>query len=233
MGLRIVNNISAMTAHRMLSMSDAALARSLERLSSGYRINRAADDAAGLAISQAFRADIASFKVASRNASEASSLLQVAEGGMDQIGNMLTRLKELATQAASANVGSSERAKLDAESGELLLEIDRIANSTKYGSSSLLDGSFGASQLGALGQHADTTGTGVVDDAYDNIGYKAVYSTTNSTALGATVVAVGAGIDGISPMSRQRNYQSNLPLKTGEKHLTNINQTLRTPQLKA
>ena len=85
--------------------SDAGLSKSLERLSSGYRINKAADDAAGLAISQQFRADIASFKVASRNTSEANSLLQVAEGAMDQIGNMLTRLKELATQAASANAG--------------------------------------------------------------------------------------------------------------------------------
>ncbi|MBW2046446.1 MAG: flagellin, partial [Deltaproteobacteria bacterium] len=97
MGLRIVNNIAAMNTHRQLSVADAGLSKSLERLSSGYRINRAADDAAGLAISQSFRADIASFKVAQRNTSEASSMLQVAEGAMEQIGNMLTRLKELAT----------------------------------------------------------------------------------------------------------------------------------------
>ena len=100
MGLRIQNNIAAMNAHRNLSISDSNLSRSLQRLSSGYRINSAADDAAGLAISQSFRADIASYKVASRNTSEASALLQVAEGAMDQIGNMLTRLKELATQAS-------------------------------------------------------------------------------------------------------------------------------------
>ena len=114
MGLRIAHNISAMNAHRWLGVADAGLTKSLERLSSGYRINRAADDAAGLAISQSFRADIASFRVASRNTSEASSLLQVGEGAMDQIANMLTRLKELATQAASANAGN-DLDKIDAE----------------------------------------------------------------------------------------------------------------------
>jgi flagellin len=146
MGLRIQNNVMAMNAHKNLQAADSAMSKSLERLSSGYRINRAADDAAGLAISQGFRADIASFKVASRNTTEASALLQVAEGGMDQIGNILTRLKELATQAASSNVGTTERSKLNAEGNALISEIDRIANSTKYGSTSLLDGTFGASK---------------------------------------------------------------------------------------
>jgi flagellin len=144
MGLRIQNNIAAMNAHRQLSIADAGLGKSLERLSSGYRINRAADDAAGLSISQQFRADIASFKVASRNAAEATSLLQVAEGAVDQIGNMLTRLKELATQAASANAGSNLD-KINAEGNKLINEINRIAASTEYAGSKLLNGSFGVS----------------------------------------------------------------------------------------
>jgi flagellin len=139
MGLRIQNNIAAMNAHRQLTISDSALSKSLERLSSGYRINRAADDAAGLSISQQFRADIASYKVASRNTAEANSLLQVAEGAMDQIGNMLTRLKELATQAASANAVSNLD-KIEAEKDKLVAEIDRIANSTEYAGTKLLDG---------------------------------------------------------------------------------------------
>jgi flagellin len=142
MGLRIQHNIAAMNAHRQLQISDAGLSKSLERLSSGYRINRAADDAAGLAISQALRADIASFKVASRNTTEASALLQVAEGAMDQIGSMLTRLKELATQAASANAGSNV-GKINAEGNALIDEIDRIANSTEYADVALINGSFG------------------------------------------------------------------------------------------
>ena len=142
MGLRIQNNIAALNAHRHLMISDKGLSKSLERLSSGYRINSAADDAAGLAISQQFRADIASFKVASRNASEASSLLKVAEGAMDEIGNMLVRLKELATQAASANAGSNLD-KINAEGNKLIDEIDRIATSTEYAGSKLLNGTFG------------------------------------------------------------------------------------------
>ncbi len=142
MALRIANNIAAMNAQRWLGAADGGMKKSLERLSSGYRINRAADDAAGLAISQQFRADVASYNVASRNASEASSLLQVAEGAMDQIGNMLTRLKELATQASSANAGSN-LSKINAEGNKLIDEIDRIATSTEYAGTKLINGTFG------------------------------------------------------------------------------------------
>lgn len=144
MGLRIQNNIAALNAHKNLTLNDLSLSKSLERLSSGFRINRAADDAAGLAISQQFRADIASYKVASRNVTEANSLLQVAEGAIDQIGNMLTRLKELATQASSSNAGSNI-AKINAEGNELINEINRIAGSTEYAGSKLLNGTFGVS----------------------------------------------------------------------------------------
>lgn len=159
MAMRIANNIAAMTTQRFLSTSNEGMTKSLERLSSGYRINKAADDAAGLAISSSFRADIASFAVASRNTSEASALLQVAEGGFDQIGNMLTRLKELATQAASANVGTSERSKINAEGNALVSEIDRIASGTKYGSTCLLDGTFGASKTATVYSTAGVSAT--------------------------------------------------------------------------
>ncbi|MCX5908513.1 MAG: flagellin, partial [Deltaproteobacteria bacterium] len=143
MGLRIQNNIAAMNAHRQLKVSDSALSKSMEKLSSGYRINKAADDAAGLAISQSFRADIASFKVASRNTSEANALLQVAEGSLDQMGNILTRLKELATQAASGNA-TSNIDKINDEANQLIAEFDRIATSTKYGDTALLTGNMAA-----------------------------------------------------------------------------------------
>lgn len=202
MGLRIQNNISAMNAHRQLTISDNAMAKSLERLSSGYRINKAADDAAGLAISQGFRADIASFKVASRNTSEASALLQVAEGGMDQIGNMLTRLKELATQASSANVGDAERIKINSEGDQILAEIDRIANSTKYGSTALIDGSYGnrTTTMGAPADHSVLTNTynyytlgGGADDIWSNATVLAVGSaiTEQISAAGGTTWYVG------------------------------------------
>ena len=180
MGLRIQHNIAAMNAHRQLGIADSAMGKSLERLSSGYRINKAADDAAGLAISQSFRADIASFKVASRNTSEASSLLQVAEGAMDQIGNMLVRLKELATQAASANSGSNLD-KIEAEKGKLVDEIGRIANSTEYADTALLDGSFG--EISSTWDATAAADGDVVLDASNNRTYTFTDNGTATPAL--------------------------------------------------
>jgi flagellin len=187
MGFRIQNNIEAMNAQRQLQISGSQLTKSLERLSSGYRINRAADDAAGLAISSSFRANIASFKVASRNTSEANALLQVAEGGMDQINNMLTRLKELATQAASANSGTAERTKINAEGNALISEIDRIANSTKYGSTKLLDGTFGAQKESAATALANTSFIGTSYNTYSA-------AVAGDVVSAATVAAAGSGV---------------------------------------
>jgi len=141
MAFRIQNNIASLNAQRNLGVSEANMNKSLERLSSGYRINSAKDDAAGLAISSSFRANIASVKVAQRNISEANALLQVAEGAMSQIGDILTRMKELATQAASANVGQ-DITKVSDEYDTLVAEIDRIVNSTKYAGINLINGSF-------------------------------------------------------------------------------------------
>ena len=195
MALRIQNNIAALYAHRNLTASDNALSKSLERLSSGYRINRAADDAAGLSISQAFRADIASYKAASRNVSEANSVLQVAEGAIDAISNMLTRLKELATQASSAN-GVSNLDKINAEGNALLAEIDRIAAATEYAGSPLLDGTFsGDFQVGARNVAAndrisvtigavDTTVLGLAVDQLDDQVEAQAFLATVDTAIG-------------------------------------------------
>lgn len=156
MSLRIVNNIAAFNAHRNLALSDDMLSRSLEKLSSGFKINRAVDDAAGLAVSEGLRANIRSYRKASENTSQAAALLQVAEGAMNEIGNILQRLKELATQAASANVTDTDRAKVDAEATQLEEEIDRIANSTKYGTSTLINGNFGATaSLGTVTSLSD------------------------------------------------------------------------------
>jgi flagellin len=190
MGLRIQNNIAAMNAHRQLTISDAGLSKSLERLSSGYRINRAADDAAGLSISQAFRADIASYKVASRNTAEASSLLQVAEGANDQIGNMLTRLKELATQAASANSGANLD-KINAEGNKLVDEIDRIAQSTEYAGSKLLNGSFGVTASSG-GTFTSGVGLGEATGLQSGVTYTLAI-TANGSNFDITVSATLAG----------------------------------------
>jgi flagellin len=142
MGLRINTNVAALNAHRNLEITDVRLSKNMERLSSGLRINRAADDAAGLAIAQKLNAQVRSFTVASRNASQAMSMLQVAEGGADQIHSMLLRLKELATQAASYN-NQANLSDINEEASKLKAEINRIANSTKYLDTKLLTG-FGA-----------------------------------------------------------------------------------------
>jgi flagellin len=188
MGLRIQNNIAALNAHRNLQISDMGLSKSLERLSSGYRINRAADDAAGLAISSAFRADIASFKVASRNASEASSMLQVAEGAAEQIQNMLVRLKELATQAASANAGANVD-KINAEKTQLLAEIEKIAQSTEYADTALVNGTYG---VAIAGTGADITAA----QGFDSLtGMKQGYTyvlTVADTAGGVADITIAA-----------------------------------------
>ncbi|MBN2515989.1 MAG: flagellin [Deltaproteobacteria bacterium] len=190
MGLRIQHNTAALNAHRHLTISDAGLSKSLERLSSGYRINRAADDAAGLAISEQFRADIASYRVCSRNVSEANSLLQVAEGAMDQIAAMLTRMKELATQAASANAGSNV-AKLEAENAALKEEINRIANSTEYAGSKLINGTFGVAV--SAGTLNSTAGLSSVTGLESDTTYTVASVTSGAGIVDITISATLAG----------------------------------------
>ncbi len=142
MGLRIYNNIAALNASRNLTINDAMLSKSLERLSSGLRINRAADDAAGLGISQNMRAQISGLRMASRNAAQATNLVQTAEGAMVEIHNMLERMRELAIQAASDSVTDTDRGYLDSEYSQLSSEIDRIADATKYNGVALVNGSY-------------------------------------------------------------------------------------------
>jgi flagellin len=184
MSLTIQNNIAAMNAHRQLQISDAGLSKSLERLSSGYRINRAADDAAGLSISMQMNADIASYNMASRNAAEATSLLQVAEGATDQISNMLTRLKELATQASSSNA-SGNLDKINSEGNQLIDEINRIANVTEYSGTKLLDGSFGVtvSSSGITSTNGYSGATGL----QSAVAYTVVTTTAGNITVSATI----------------------------------------------
>jgi len=146
MGFRIQNNIAAFNSLNYLNKNSSAMDKSLSRLSSGYRINSASDDAAGLSSSMRMRAEVSSLKVASRNAAEATSMLQVAEGAMSQIDLILNRMKELATQAASGNAGS-DLSKINSEATALSSEVDRIVGFTEYNGQTLLDGSYGAVSL--------------------------------------------------------------------------------------
>jgi len=184
MGLRVQNNISSLNTHRQLINSDNALTKSLERLSSGFKINKAADDAAGLAVSMRFRSQIKSLRTGANNAAQGTSLLQVAEGASDQITNILTRLKELATQAASASTSSSDLGKLNNEATLLEQEVDRIANSTKYAGSGLIDGTFGSSGFTvSLGNLTTTIGIVSIDatNAQSATAFTVTINSTNDT----------------------------------------------------
>jgi flagellin len=191
MGLRINTNIAALNAHRNLEITDTRLSKNMERLSSGLRINRAADDAAGLAIAQKLNAQVRSFTVASRNASQAMSMLQVAEGGADQIHSMLLRLKELATQAASYN-NQANLSDINEEASKLKDEIRRIANSTKYLNTNLLTG------FGAQVKTVDST-TQQVANTYDwDAGQAAAGTYTFSYNATTNVLTLTRGSDNAS-----------------------------------
>jgi flagellin len=140
MGLRINTNVPALVAQRNLRLTRGALDKTLERLSSGSRINHAGDDAAGLAISESLKAQIRGIGQAERNAQDGVSLVQVAESAMAEVSNILIRLRELGVQAASDTVGPQERKFMDVEFQQLLQEVDRIAQSTEFNKVPLLNG---------------------------------------------------------------------------------------------
>jgi flagellin len=179
MGVRINTNISAINARRNLYNSTIKFNKSMEKLSSGLRINRAADDAAGLAISEGLKSDIRALEQASRNASDGVSMVQTAEGALDEVSNILLRMKELAEQSLNGTLSDTERGYLDAEYTALTSEIDRIANSTEFNGIKLLDGS---------GTSVDIQ-VGIDTNAWDSI------SVDVSTARDSATLGTSTGID--------------------------------------
>jgi flagellin len=147
MGLRIATNTTALNAQRQMAANRASLDRALERLASGSRINHAGDDAAGLAISENLRAQVRGIRQAKRNAMDGVSLIQVSEGGLNEISNIMIRLRELAIQSASDTIGDTERQFTDREFQSLKQEIDRIANVTQFNGNALLNGRAGIFEI--------------------------------------------------------------------------------------
>jgi len=145
MAVRIFNNIPSITAQRILGVNNNRLALSVERISSGIRINRAADDAAGLAISEGLRSDIRALRQAVRNASDGISLLNVTEGALNEQSGILIRLRELASQAATGTVGSTERQTIQLEFSALRSELDRISATTEINGLKLINGNLASS----------------------------------------------------------------------------------------
>jgi flagellin len=140
MGLRINTNVQSLVAQRNLGTSNSAQQASMQKISSGTRIAKAADDSAGLAIAEKMKADIRSLRQDNRNANDGISMVQVAEGGMNEIGNILTRFRELSIQAASDTIGEKERGFINKEMTQLRSEIDRIAATTEFNGRKLLVG---------------------------------------------------------------------------------------------
>ncbi len=183
MGLRISTNVSSLNAQRNLRGSQLDLARSLARLSSGFRINQAADDAAGLAISENLKAQIRGLGKASQNALDGISLVQVAEGGLNEVSNMLIRLRELAIQAASDTVGDTERKFIDVEYQQLKNEIQRISEVTTFNGTDLLNGTGGVMDIQV----------GINNDPFkDRITFNAGAANSSLEALGITAESVAS-----------------------------------------
>ena len=194
MGLRINQNVMALNAHRNLGVTEGRLGKSLEKLSSGFRINRAADDAAGLVISEALRSQVGGLRVAIRNAQDGVSVVQTAEGALTEVHSMLQRIRDLAVQASNsgANGGATGTsvAAIQAEVDQLVDGIDQIANTTKFNGTNLLDGST-ASIAFQVGANAGETLTVTLSD----MNAAALGDGTNSVAdlktAGALVFTTG------------------------------------------
>ena len=140
--MRITNNITALNSHRQYGINVNKLGKNVEKLSSGYRVNRAADDAAGLAISEKMRAQIRGLNMASKNSQDAISLVQTAEGGLQTIQNILQRVRELAVQAASDTNTKEDRIQIQREVNALVAEVDQIVRTTQFNTMTLLDGRY-------------------------------------------------------------------------------------------
>ncbi|WP_413559667.1 flagellin [Bdellovibrio sp. HCB209] len=181
MGLRINTNTASLNAQRVLWGTKIGLDKSMEKLASGFRINRAGDDAAGLAISENLKAQVRGLKQASRNAQDGISLVQVAEGSMNEISGILIRLRELSVQAASDTVGPTERQFLNVEYDQLVSEIDRISEGTEFNGTQLLAG---------VGSILDFQVGTRNNPEIDRISFDASKADANSAALGVNLTSV-------------------------------------------
>lgn len=211
MGLRINTNVAALNAQRLLGNSTKAMSDVLERLSSGNRINKAGDDAAGLAISENLKGQIRGLRQAKRNASDGISLVQVTEGGLNEISNILVRLRELSVQAASDTIGDTERAFTDREFQSLKQEIQRIADSTTYNGTQVLVGR----------EKPIDIQVGIFNTSNDRLSYDTKFADSRLEALGISEESV------ITKLGAQTSLAK---LDEGLKHVNEVRSTLGAMQ---
>ena len=202
----VQHNMTAANANRMLGITTSAQAKSSEMLSSGYKINRAGDDAAGLTISEKMRSQVRGLNKASDNAQDGVSLIQVAEGALNETHSILQRMNELATQAANGTNTSVDRSAIRAELDQLTSEINRIQSTTQFNTMNLLDGTFSGAtnqmklQVGALsGQSIDFS---IANMCATKIGLKKTLSVSTFTKAGSYMKSVQ---DAIEVVSKQRS----------------------------
>ena len=210
MGLRINNNVAAQNSYRNLSVTDSQMSKSLEKLSSGFRINRAADDAAGLSISEGLRSQIGGLKVAVRNAQDGISVVQTAEGALTETHSILQRMRDLSVQASSTGSQDTDaRTAAQTEFTQLNAELDRIATTTSFGGQKLLDpaGAYtGTFQVGANTASADQIAVNLGTAAFGSVtavtGFDStglgVVSLSLVTAASAAIDALDTAIKGVS-----------------------------------
>ncbi len=208
MGMSILTNTASLTAQRNLSKSQSAMSGNIGKLSSGLRINKASDDAAGLGISENLKADIRGLAQAGRNANDAVSLGQVAEGAMNEQQGIVTRMRELAVQASNGTLGSTERSYIDTEFDELSSELNRIANTTEFNGQKLIEGSASAGltmQVGFQNTSNDRISMSVTRLVTSTLGSTSLHiaSVSLSTATNAQA-ALGAFDKAIEQLSTAR-----------------------------
>src|SRR5215210_6440897 len=200
MALRIQNNVEAFNAHRNLSWTEGKLGRSMERLSSGYRINRAADDAAGLAISERLRGQIGGLEQAQRNAQDAVSLVQTAEGSLTEVHAMLQRVRELAVQFKNGSLSNADRTAIQSEVNQLASEIERIGKSAEFNGIQLLNSAQNISFQVGSDDGETITVTTISLGSVNGVGTNYfVLNSTNTTDISE----IDAAIDNVSSQRAQ------------------------------
>ena len=200
----INTNVSSLNAQRNLTSSQGSLSTSLQRLSSGLRINSAKDDAAGLAISERMTAQIRGLNQAARNANDAISLSQTAEGALGAVGENLQRIRELAVQASNATNSSSDRAALQQEASQLISEITRVGSQTQFNGLNLLDGSFSNQNFQVGANNGQTITLGSIQDA--RAASLGRHSMTTAGTIAGTVVVGAAGTNGVTAAVAGTNF---------------------------
>jgi flagellin len=198
--MRINNNVSAMIGHGALSTQQSSLKKSLEKLSTGLRINRAADDAAGLSVSESLRSRIRGMERAKANAADGIALLQIAEGATGEINNILQRMRELAIQSSTDTMTTTERSYTDKEFGQLMSEITRISSSASYNGMTLLDGASGS--FGVSGGASSVLHIGSGSNAsVDRLSITVNSMTLGAIGLSSTTTSVSTASSALSALS--------------------------------